>query len=554
MRRDRPRYICDHPAMALVAPALAAVLVALVLIVAAAAKADTVYDARTAAAADRHRDAIALYSEAIAEHPEWRVRLARELGNQYTWADEPDTAIAYYRTYLNVFPDDLEARLGIARALSWAGRYDESLARYREIEFEGGEGAVEARLGIARVLSWQDKLWPARREYESILSEHPDNLDARIGRARVINWAERHREARDLFAQLLEEYPENTEVREGLAAAHYWIGRPDVAMEILEGHTDDRALAKLAHEISISRDPSASYQFAHNKDSDDVERDIHTGRIEYSPAWLTRAAVQYDHAGITQPGLPDVTRDRVVGSLAQRFGAAFAVTVNAGWETNDFDRAALGPGEEWHDGQDLFVLDAWATLTPADWIRSDIGVSRGSIDNPLPVFRGIVVTEYSAGLDWRLAPTVLSVTSGSYADYSDDNARVALGQRVAWSPAQRLPLPVNHRFTFTTGAAYYDFDRTVSDGYYDPDYYTSLYEVVGVTISFTERVGLEMNGRIAMERENSGDWFSAGSFDASATWRAARYLSLRAGYYNSRSRLDTRSGYESDGFYVGVEL
>lgn len=554
MRRDRPRYISDHPAMALVMPALAALLLALVLLVAVAAKADTVYDARRAAAADRHRDAITLYQEAIDEHPEWRVRLARELGNQYTWADEPDTAIAYFRTYLNVFPDDLEARLGLARALSWAGRYDQSLQRYREIEAEGGEGAVEARLGIARVLSWQDKLWPSRRVYESILDDDPENLNARIGRARVINWAGRHREAQRLFAQLLEEEPDNAEIREGLAAAYYWMGRPDVAMKVIEGHADSRPLARLAGDIRRDRDPGASYVFSHNEDSDDVERDIHTGRVEYSPAWLTRLGLQYAHAEITQPGLPEVTRDQVLGSLSQRFGAALAATVNAGWETNGYNRSALGPEPYWRDEHDLFLLDAWVTITPTDWVRSDLGVSRGSIDNPLPVFRGITVTQYSAGLDWRLAPTVLSVTSGSWADYSDDNSRLALGQRVDWSPAQRLPVPLQHRFTFSTGVAWYDFDNTLDDGYYNPDRYTSLYEVVAVTVSFGPRVHLDARGRIAAERENSADWFATGSFEASASWRAARYLEFRAGYYNSRSRLDTRSGYESDGFFVGVGL
>jgi hypothetical protein len=526
----------------------------LVLVIAAAAKADTLGEARDAAAADRHREAIALYHQAIAEHPEWRVRLARELGHQYTWADAPDTAIAYYRTYLNVYPNDLESRLGITRALSWAGHHTEALARYRAIEAEGGDAALGARLGRARVLSWQDKLWPSRRVYEGILEDHTGNPDARIGRAQVINWAGRHRQARALYTDLLEEFPDNAEVRGGLAAAHYWMGRPDRAMAVLDGHTDNRSLAKLAREIRRARAPSLSYRFTHNEDSDDVERDIHTARAEYSPWWLTRLGLQYEHGDITQPGLPDVTRHHLQLSLAQRFSEAAAVTASAGWESNGFDRAALGPDDFWQDEHDLFTLDAYLTLTPTDWLRSDVGVAHGSIDNPVPVFRGIELTEYSAGLDWRLAPTVLSVTSGSYTDYNDGNARTALGQRVDWRPAQRLPVPVEHRFTLSTGVAYYDFDRTLDHGYYDPDRYISLYQGLAVELHFGERVALELNGRIAAERENSADWFSAGSFNAEASWQAATYLRLTAGYYNSRSRLDTRSGYESDGFWVGVEF
>jgi tetratricopeptide (TPR) repeat protein len=200
--RERPRYISDHPAMALVAPALAAVIVTLILVCAAAASGQTggagvdyVGKAREAARADRHRESIEWYHKAIEQSPRLRVEVARELGDQYTWAESPDTAIAWYETYLGVYPDDMDANLGKARALSWADRLGESLALYRRLLPGAGEREIEVRLGIARVLSWQDRLWPARREFEAILEDEPGNLDAQIGRAQVINWAGRHREA-----------------------------------------------------------------------------------------------------------------------------------------------------------------------------------------------------------------------------------------------------------------------------------------------------------------------------------------------------------------------
>jgi hypothetical protein len=149
---------------------------------------------------------------------------------------------------------------------------------------------------------------------------------------------------------------------------------------------------------------------------------------------------------------------------------------------------------------------------------------------------------------------VLSVTTAGYTDYNDDNARVSAGERVEWTPAQRLPVPIDHRFTLTSGVAYYDFDRSLDHGYYDPDRYTSLYQMLGVDIAFGAHAGAGVSGRIAAERENSDDWFSAGSFSAELWWRAAAHLQLRAGYFNSRSRLDTRAGYETDGFWVGLEL
>lgn len=558
LRRDRPRYISDHPAMALVAPALAAVIVTLILVCAAAASGQTtdeyIAKARAAARSDQHRAAIAWYLKAIEQSPRKKWGLGRELGDQYTWAESPDTAITWYDTYLGIYPDDLDANLGKARALSWADRHAESLALYRKLLPDAGAREVEVRLGIARVLSWQDKLWPARREYEAILEDHPGNLEAQIGRARVINWSGRHREARGLFAELLQDHPDNDDVRSGLASAHNWMGRPDRAIEVLEDHGKSRSLATLASEIRQARAPGASYTFWHNEDSDDVEHDAHTVRAEASPMWLMRVGAQYTRTDISQPALPEVTRDHFAASIAQRFSEALALTVNAGYETNEFDRDALGPEEFWQDEHDLFTLDAYLTITPTDWVRADVGVARASIDNPVPIFRGITLTETTAGLDWRLAPTVLTVTAGSFTDYNDGNRRFSVSERVQWQPAQRLPVPLRHRFTLTTGAAYYDFDQTLDHGYYNPDRYVSLYQQLGVAIDLGRRARLEMSGRIATERENTGDWFSAGSFDASASVRAVGRLMLRAGYYNSRSRLDTRAGYERNGFWITVGM
>jgi len=509
--------------------------------------------ARRAAAADRHREAIHWYLAAIDQAPELRSELGLELGHQYTWADSPDTAIVWYRLYLDEHPGDLDAGIGVARALSWSDRLGEAFDAYRALLPGAGARKNEVRLGIATVLSWQDKLWPARAVYEEILAEEPDNLEARVGRARVINWAGRHREARGLFAELLDEHPDNPEVCGGLAAAYNWMGRPDRAVDVLDAAPRDSSLAALEREIRRGREPAGSYIFSHNEDSDDIERDTHTVRGEASPAWLTRVGLQYARGEIQQPGLPRVTRDAVQVSLAQRFSEAVALTMKPGYEWNSFDRGALGAEPFWQDGLDLFTLDAYLTVTPIDWVRADLGVFRGSIDNPVPVYRGVDVVETSAGVDWRLAPTVLTVTAASWTDYSDDNARLFATEKVEWKPVQRLPVPIRHRFTTTTGVAYYDFDKTLDHGYYNPNQYLSLYEVVGVEAEFGKRLRVEVNGRVAADRENSDDWFSGGSFGASASLRTAGGVTVSAGYYNSRSRFDTRAGYEADGFWVGLE-
>src|SRR5262245_43465185 len=48
-------------------------------------------------------------------------------------AKQYDRAIASYRTYLALRPDDDEARGALARVLSWQGHYDEAVALYEDI-------------------------------------------------------------------------------------------------------------------------------------------------------------------------------------------------------------------------------------------------------------------------------------------------------------------------------------------------------------------------------------------------------------------------------------
>jgi tetratricopeptide (TPR) repeat protein len=104
-------------------------------------------------------------------------------------AKQYDQAIASYRTYLALRPDDDEARGALARVLSWQGHYDEAVALY-----------------------------------EDILTRHPDDFDVWAALARVKSWQKRFAEARSLYEKVLEAYPQYHEARRGLADTLYWSG------------------------------------------------------------------------------------------------------------------------------------------------------------------------------------------------------------------------------------------------------------------------------------------------------------------------------------------
>ncbi len=510
--------------------------------------------ARTAAAEDRHDEAIRWYHRAVARDSSLARELGLELGHQYTWADKPDSAVAFYRAYLAAHPDDVDAEIGLGRALAWSGRHDEAIATYRAALPHAGDRANEMRVGIARVESWQDDHEAALRDYEAVLRDDSLYLDARLGRAQVTNWSGRHRDASTMYSSILKDHVHTADARLGLATAQYWSGRTDYARATLRGGVSTPALAALLNEIDRSVAPDASYLYEQNKDSDDIERRVHTLDLGLWTGDLTRIGGEYGHGSFEQPERPGVSRDWLAAVLRHRFDEFLAVNAAAGWQWNSFDRDALGPETYWQDEFNLFTIDGYVTYTPRDWVRWDFGYFHGSLTNPDAIFRGITLDQSTAGLDWRFRSNLMNSASADLTFYNDDNTRVGFGDRLVWQPLWRLPVRLNHRFTSTTGAGYFGFSKTDPDnGYYDPRQYLSIYEEVALDMTFSKRARGHVGGRAGLERENGGDWIDVWRFDISGSLAVHPRFSLKAGYYNSTSRLDSREGYAADGFFVGLD-
>jgi hypothetical protein len=473
--------------------------------------------ARVAAYNDRHAEAIRYYRRAIELYPPLEEELAVELGHQYMWSDKPDSSMIWFRKQLEYDPENIEARNGVARLTSW----------------KDDHGAAEAL-------------------YNGVLEDDPDNIDALLGRAQVVNWSGRNREATWLYSDILERYPGNAEAREGLAQAYYWGGRPDWARDAIADGARTPGLAAIERDIDRDRAPGITYTFDRNKDSDDIERRTHTFRLGVGVADATRVSGEYGLASYTQPARPDVSRDWLAGVLETRFNEYVALTAAAGYQWNSFDRSALGPETYWQDEFNLFTFDGYVTFLPHDWTRIDVGVFHGSLQNPDAIFRGISLTELTGGLDLRFNTNTVWITTLETAWYSDVNNRLGLETRLAWQPFWRIPGFYN-RFTSTTGFAAFGFSETKDNGYYDPQQYLSCYEDLALEMRFSARVRAAVSGRIALEREDSGDWFTAGSGSASITWAVWRGLGLTVGGYASESRLSTREGYQADGYYVTVD-
>jgi len=134
----------------------------------------------------RFGEAIPLLREELRADPtndDARLLLARVL----SWNRQYDASLAEYRILLDRHPNNAQARAGYARVLSWSGRYAESIREYR-IAIASDSTNLETRVGYARALSWSGDVAGASQEYFRILSLNAKQADAWLGLASVARW------------------------------------------------------------------------------------------------------------------------------------------------------------------------------------------------------------------------------------------------------------------------------------------------------------------------------------------------------------------------------
>ncbi len=495
---------------------------------------------------------MAYFRRALAIRPEWTRDLAGEIALQHLWADRPDSALVWFDRRIAAHPGDVDARIERARALAWLDRHDEAIAEWRALLPHAGARRLELMRLIAQVTAWQDRLAEAVALYDSVLAVAPDDVEARVGRARVVNWMGRHRAAARALEPLERSGRLDAGGRAGLANAWRWMGRPDRAARVV-GSREDGELGAIARELRAERAPRLRWDFRFDDDSDDITRRTHTIEGAVHPGWLTDTRVRVSRGRIERPGRPDVRRQSARALLHHRFDETFAVTADVGRQWNTFDRAAVPAGIPAGDDLSLTVIDAWATITPRDWLRADVSFSRGALDNPEPVYRGIHYTEASLGVDWRLAQRWMVVASAGRTAYSDDNRRLAASVRGVWTPRFRVPGPWRNRWRLETGASKLAFRRTPDHGYYSPGDVASVFQGATVDVDVSRRVALHAAGRLGLERENAGEWYTTGAWEATLEARVSASLRAELAAFASRSRLDNRTGYAASGWRAALE-
>jgi|GEM_PF-1607697 len=119
------------------------------------------------------------------------------------------------RGILEEDPGNRDARIWLARALSFSGDFGGGEQEYRKV-LSDLPGDVEARLGLADVLAWQKRYREAMLILNDLAKERPDDPEVGVRQGKVALWDGKPEEAKRTFEKTLSLDPGNEEARKGL--------------------------------------------------------------------------------------------------------------------------------------------------------------------------------------------------------------------------------------------------------------------------------------------------------------------------------------------------
>ncbi len=161
--------------------------------------------------------------------PDWQARL--ELARLLSYTKEYDESIANYRKVLAARPDLFDAKAELAKVLAVSGHNDEAAEILKT--FDAAQLTGSNKLLLADIYALQKDYAKAEPLYREIIREKPENQEARLRLAEMLSWAGQYKESLGLYEIILKALPDDIQVRRQYAQVLSWADRPQDAIREL---------------------------------------------------------------------------------------------------------------------------------------------------------------------------------------------------------------------------------------------------------------------------------------------------------------------------------
>lgn len=448
-----------------------------------------------------------------------------ELAKAYVGADSYGEAVNLYDRYLELRPDDLEARIEYARVLGWNGRYAASAQQYERIT-RAAPDRLDLQLEYARILSYDERYVPARRRFEALtdVSDRP--------RA-------------DLYPQV------PVEARYHLGQIYRWFGWNEHALAEQSGAIDlDASYQPSLREIDLIRHnrPATTFdaRYTHAENSNDFTLD----RVDLeAERWTSPRTAWQLLVGRHSFG----HRSDEVDSTAVGAGARYRWSdqwITSGRVGANFYGEDLGTSPYWGLGTQW--LPSLQSRVAFDYSHYDLVYDVFTVDSlrsdPLDIDDFRVHYDHATGGRWSW------IADASKGFISDGNDRTALHGLLSFRLLKAPYVAVKGDYRYLS----YDFR---SNRYWSPGSYNSYAGVLHVGDDIRQRFywQVELKYGRSDEGTHSSD---LRALEARATVPVNDAIDLVGAYADGRSgRLEAFPGggddftnYWQRRFYVGIRL
>ncbi len=164
------------------------------------------------------------------EIPEWQARL--ELARLLSYTGKYGESAAEYEKVLAARPGDPAASAELARVLFWDGKRDKAMALLAALPKDRLDAASGALL--ADLLAADGKYAQAEALYREQLAKAPQDLKLRLKLAELLSWKKDYPASLAQYEEILAARPNDLQVRRKYALVLSWAGRNDDAIAELK--------------------------------------------------------------------------------------------------------------------------------------------------------------------------------------------------------------------------------------------------------------------------------------------------------------------------------
>ncbi len=401
--------------------------------------------------------AIALYRRYSLLEPndeEGRIALARTLA----WNGETARAVAVYDSVLGRDATYRDAALGAAQALAWAGRFPAALARYdRWLAAEPKD--VEAELARARTLAWAGRLARAEQEY-AMIAARGDLVEADKGVAVVAAWRGDLGRSEHLWRRITTRAPKDAEAWVGLAQVLRWSGRPADARKALNqalsaAPGNPNATEQLRW-VKADLAPAIEPMVSGSWDSDQ-NRSLVLGTAARS--WIGPVQAGF-FASERWAELAPASGTSTVGRLSLRLpvGAAIGLVADLGAMRVRGEQGTLVKTRE------LATGSIAATARLGSWLSVGANTRRTGFDETAPMMlSGVDITSVGGEAEVRLGARLGLAGGGDFGRL--EGGSVPNRRRIGFASLRWRP---RRSVAFTVAGRALGYDESPRDGYFAP--------------------------------------------------------------------------------------